>query len=72
MKKIYLLKDLARDTRNSVYTLKYYYKLGLIKEYARSPYTNFRFFDYNTVIRVKKIRKLRKKGMSLKEIKKII
>lgn len=72
MKKIYLVKDLARLTHNSVYTLKYYYKLGLIREIGRSPYTNFKFFDDRAVKRLKRIRQLRKKKKSLDAIRKMI
>jgi DNA-binding transcriptional MerR regulator len=66
---ILLVKDLARLTGNSVYTIKYYLNLGLIKEIGRSPETGFRYFDDSTVARLKKIREFRKEGKSLKAIK---
>jgi DNA-binding transcriptional MerR regulator len=66
---IYLIKDLARLTGFSIYTLKYYLKIGLIKEVSRSPETNFRYFDDSTINKLKKIRNLRKQGTSIKEIK---
>lgn len=72
MKKLYLVKDLARETRHSVYTVKYYYKLGLIRELGRTPYTDFKFFDGDAVKRILKIRKLRKQGYSLDKIKILI
>lgn len=69
MKKIFLLKDLARASGISIYTLKYYYKRGLFKEIGRSSETSYRYFDEQTVDRLGKIRNMRKKGISVKEIK---
>ena len=72
MKNIYLIKDLARKTGCSIYTIKYYYKLNLLREIGRSPYTNFRYFDDRSVTRLKEVRELRKQRLSLKEIGKRI
>lgn len=69
---IHLIKDLSIITGLSVYTIKYYLKLGLIKEAGRSPGTNFRYFDDSTVRRLKKIRELRIQKHSLREIKDIL
>ncbi len=69
MRNIYLIKDLAGLTGYSIYTLKYYLKIGLIKEIGRSNETNFRYFDDATVELLKKIRKLRLEKKSIKEIK---
>lgn len=66
---IYLIKDLARITGYSVYTLKFYLKIGLVKEVSRSPETRFRYFDDTTVERLKKIRALRRQGLAIKEIR---
>jgi len=66
---MYLIKDLARLSGFSIYTIKYYIKEGLIKEVGRSPETNFRYFDDTTVNQLKHIRKERLKGKSIKEIK---
>lgn len=65
---IYLIKDLARTTGYSIYTLKYYLKIGLIRETSRSPETRYRYFDDSTVVRLKKIRDLRKNQRSIREI----
>ena len=65
---IYLIKDLARSTGYSIYTLKYYLKIGLIKEVSRSPETRFRYFNDTTIERLKKIRELRKEKRTIKEI----
>lgn len=65
---IYLIKDLARLTGYSIYTIKYYLKIGLLKESSRSPETRFRYFDDSTAERLAKIRALRKEGRSIKEI----
>jgi DNA-binding transcriptional MerR regulator len=66
---ILLIKDLARITGYSIHTIKYYLKIGLIKEVGSSPETRYRYFDDSTVELLKKIRSLRKIGKSIKEIK---
>jgi len=66
---VYLIKDLARLSGFSIYTLKYYIKEGLFQEASRSPETGFRYFDDSTVEVLKKIRSCRKEGKSIKEIK---
>lgn len=72
MQNLYLVKDLARATGYSVNTIKFYLREGLIKETARSPYTNFRFFSEETVARLINIHQLRKEGSSLKKIRSLI
>ena len=69
MPDIYLLKDIAIKTGFSIYTIKYYLKLGLLREAGRSPDTNFRYFDEVSVANLNKIKELRTKGLSLKKIK---
>ena len=69
MRNIYLLKDLAHVTGHSVDTLKFYLKIGLVKEVARGVVTNFRFFDDSTVEELKIVRDFRKDGISLQRIK---
>jgi DNA-binding transcriptional MerR regulator len=66
---IYLIKDLARATGYSIHTLKYYLKIGLIKERSRSPETRYRYFDDSTILALKKIRQARRNGKSINEIK---
>jgi len=66
---IYLIKDLARLTGYSIHTIKYYLKIGLIKEISRSLETRYRYFDDSTISILKKIRTLRKTGASIKQIK---
>jgi len=72
MGKIYLVKDLARLSGHTIYTIKYYLNLQLIKEIGRSPETNFRYFDNATVDRLKEIRNMRREHKSLAEIKEIL
>lgn len=67
-KAIYLIKDLSRISGLSIYTIKYYLNLGLIKEVGRSPETNFRYFDNSTVENLKKIIDLKKQNISLGKI----
>lgn len=69
---VYLMKDVARASGLSVYTVKYYLKLGLIKESGRSPETNFRYFDDSSVENLRRIRNLRRDKISLKKIKEIV
>lgn len=69
---MYLLKDLAAISGYSIHTIKYYLKIGLIKETGRSPQTNFRYFDDSTVERLKKIRALRRQKKSISEIRAIL
>ena len=66
---IYLVKDLARISGHSVHTVKYYLKIGLIRETSRSPETRFRYFDNSVLERLRKIHALRKTGMSIKDIR---
>jgi DNA-binding transcriptional MerR regulator len=72
MEKIYLLKDLSQLSGVSTDTIKYYLKLGLIREVERSPNTNFRYFDDSTLRQLAGIRELRKKNTPLMKIKEIL
>lgn len=72
MGNIYLLKDVATISRQSIHTVKYYLKIGLIKEAGRTPDTNFRFFDDSIIKTLGKIHELRRKKTSLKAIKNIL
>ena len=67
-KDIYLIKDLSRMTGVSIYTIKYYLKMGLIKEVGRSSETNFRYFNSQTVDDLKKIIAYKKESVSLAKI----
>ena len=66
---IYLVKDLARLSGYSIHTVKFYLKIGLIKEISRSPETRYRYFNDATLEALKKIRELRKEGKSIAQIK---
>ncbi len=67
-KDIYLIKDLSRMTGLSIYTIKYYLNMGLIKEVGRSSETNFRYFDNQTADDLKKIIAYKKENVSLAKI----
>ncbi|MFA6349339.1 MAG: MerR family transcriptional regulator [Candidatus Omnitrophota bacterium] len=69
MSNVYLIKDLARLSGYSIHTLKFYLKIGLLKEQSRSPETRYRYFDDSSVLFLQKIRQLRRQSKSLKEIK---
>ena len=72
MSNFYLIKDLAHITGYSIETIKYYLKIGLIKEEGKTPNTNFRYFDENTVKMLQRIRALRTEEKSIAEIKEIL
>ena len=69
---IYLIKDLSRITGLSIYTIKYYLKLGLIREIGRSPETSFRYFDSSTVEDLRRIISYKKENISLNKISDLI
>ena len=69
---IYMLKDVARLSGQSIYTIKFYLKLGLIREVGRSLETRFRYFDDSTIDRLQHIRSLRKQSKSLQEIHQLL
>lgn len=71
-KNIYLIKDLSRLSGLSVYTIKYYLKLGLVKEISRSQETNFRYFDDSTLEALQRIIALRREKVPLKKIHDIV
>ena len=72
MSNLFLLEDLAQISGQSIHTIKYYLKIGLIKEAGRSPETRFRYFDELTLKRLKQIRNLRKGHKSIREIQDIL
>ena len=69
---LYLIKDLSRLSGHSIYTIKYYLRLGLIREAGRSPETRFRFFDDTTLQRLSRIRAWRKERKGLTEIARLL
>ena len=69
---VYLIKDLSRLSGHSIHTLKFYLKLGLIRETGRSPQTRFRYFDPTTLTQLSQIRTWRKERKSLAEIQHLL
>ena len=65
---VYMIKDVARLSGHSIYTVKFYLKRGLIQEIGRTPATQYRYFNHTTVDRLAAIRALRKQRKSLAEI----
>lgn len=72
MGNLYLMKDLSVLSGYSIYTIKFYLKLGMIIEAGRSAETNFRYFNDRTLEDLKKIHSLRLQNKSLREIKNIM
>lgn len=69
MRNIYLIKDLARMSGLTTHTIKYYLRIGLLKEFGRSPETNFRYFDDGSLKTIQKIKTLQTREKTLNEIK---
>lgn len=69
---LYMLKDVARLSGQSIYTIKFYLKLGLIREVGRSQETRFRYFNDSTVEQLAQIRDWRKQHKSLAEIQRLL
>ena len=69
---IYVVKDLSRLSGHSVYTVKFYLKLGLLREFGRSPQTRIRYFNDATLDRLSMIRQLRKEQKSLAQIRQLL
>ncbi len=69
---LYLIKDLSRLSGHSIYTIKFYLKLGLIQEVGRSQETRFRYFNEETLERLARIRALRKEGKGLTDIARLL
>ena len=72
MRNIYLLKDLSRISGLSTHTVKFYLRIGLLKEIGRSPETSFRYFDDASLRTIQKIKALQTKDKTLKEIKTLL
>ena len=68
MTNIYVTKDLSRLSGHSIHTIKFYLKVGLLKEFGRSPQTRIGYFNDATLERLSAIRRLRKARKSLAEI----
>ena len=62
--------QLARKSRASIHTIRYYEKRGLLKKPARSA-GGFRLYPAETVERLLFIQKAQDMGLTLKEIEKI-
>lgn len=72
MEQVYMLKDVARLSGQSIHTVKFYLKVGLLKEIGRTPQTRFRYFDDSTIEALQRIRAWRRAGNSLEQIKALV
>lgn len=72
MAEIFLLKDLASLSGQSIHTIKYYLKIGILKEAGRCPETRFRYFNEQSLKTLEWIRTLRKQNKSIKEIQEML
>ncbi|MEI7027474.1 MerR family transcriptional regulator [Paenibacillus sp. y28] len=66
--KLYRIGELAKLTDLSPRTIDYYTKLGLIEPKKRSD-TNYRLYDHETLLRLKRIEQWKKEKYTLDEIK---
>ena len=69
---IYMIGDLARITGLSIDTINFYLRIGLIDEVSRSPRNNYRYFNDESVDRLRKIISLRLKKLPIREIKRML
>jgi DNA-binding transcriptional MerR regulator len=72
MPPVYMIKDVARLSGQSIHTVKFYLKLGLLREVGRSPENRYRYFDDSTIQRLQQIRQWRKQCKSLQEIQRLL
>ncbi len=72
MRNVYLIKDLARISGLTTHTIKYYLRIGLLKEFGRSPETRFRYFDDGSLKTIQKIKSLQTRDKTLSEIKSLL
>ena len=72
MRNVYLIKDLARISGLTTHTIKYYLRIGLLKEFGRSPETRFRYFDDGSLKTIQKIKSLQTRDKTLSEIKNLL
>src|SRR5215471_10693212 len=63
--------ELARRTRLSVKTVRYYSDLGLVPEAARTA-SGYRRYDGGAVVRLEFVRTLRELGLDLATIRKVL
>lgn len=63
--------DLARETGTKVVTIRYYEKIGLLPEPARSP-GNYRVYSGKTLDRLHFIRRCRALGFTLDQIRTLL
>ena len=61
--------ELSNITNVSIQTIRYYESEGLIKPIEVDRWTNYRYYDKNSIIRLCEIKYLKELGFSLKEIK---
>ena len=66
---MYRIGELSQQTGLSVKTLRYYDEIDLLKPCMIDTWTNYRYYDDNSLEFLKKILYLKKIGFSLEEIK---
>ena len=64
--------DLARETDTRVVTIRYYEKIGLLPEPARSSTGNYRSYGRDTLERLRFIRRCRSLGFSLEQVRDLL
>ena len=70
-KMIYTIQQMAEKTGLTAYTLRYYEDIALLEPIARAP-NGHRRYSEEDVLRVTFLKRLRKTGMSLEEMKHFI
>ena len=63
------IKDFATLCQCSIYTLRYYDKIGLLKPEAVNDQSGYRYYNEQQITRFQEIKELQEIGFSVSEIK---
>ena len=72
MKKHFTIGEAARIADTTAETLRHYDRIGLVKPHETDPWTGYRYYCEQEIIRLNTIQALRCMDLSLKEIKEIL
>jgi DNA-binding transcriptional MerR regulator len=72
MKKLYTIGEMSKIMGVSIQTLRYYSKIGLVKPAFINSSTRYRYYSFNQMHFIDRIKYLQKLGLHLTEIKHIL
>lgn len=67
-----LIGDLARRSRFSIETLRYYDRAGILRPRRRNPETGYRYYDETALRALAFIRRAKQAGFTLREIRRVL